>query len=103
MATRKALIAAQEEYFPGSTILDGGQVLTWAHDLPKDSEERNRRLAAIASTVQHDTVVFYLTPRGNIGARFGTDGADYISGFNSRFVGFAPNGGLFEDTTRFVF
>ena len=98
----EALMNTQQDEFPGSVALTGSQVLDWAY-LANDREELTRRLAAVAHTVQHGQVMFYLTPAGNIGARFGTDPQDYISGFNSRFVGFAPNGGLFEDTTRFVF
>jgi hypothetical protein len=82
MISYERLFAAQLREWPNSLRLLPHTVLQWAYGAP-NNDQRFQRMAAIAITTQHSRVLFYITdPKGGyIGARFGTDPEQYISGF----------------------
>jgi hypothetical protein len=77
------LWAAQKAEWPNSIQLLPHDMLIWANSA-HTIEVRLRRFMLIAVTTQHDRVLFYITdPKGGyIGARYGLEGGDYISGFS---------------------
>ena len=90
MKTYKELLDAQLREWPNSARLLPYMMLHWAHTAPAD--QRYQRMAAIAGTTLHPRVLFYITdPKGGyIGARFGLEPDQYISGFGfykARFDG----------------
>ena len=83
MISYDRLFDAQLREWPNSVRLKPHLLLHWAHTAP-NADQRYQRMAALALTTQHPRVLFYITgPEGGyIGARFGTEPDQYISGFN---------------------
>lgn len=81
MVSMTKLWAAQKREWPNSVQLAPRHLIEWAMTKPV---YQMQRFMSIALTTQHDRVLFYITDPngGHIGARFGTDGPDYQSGFS---------------------
>ena len=81
MVTMNELWEAQKREWPNSVQVSPQAMLNWASLDPK---EYAQRMAAIAITIQFDKVLFYVTnPKGGyIGARYGVEGHEYMSGFS---------------------
>lgn len=99
MISMHRLWAAQEMQWPNSVRVLPQELLVWAHN-GANSEERFRRMSVIATTTQFDRVMFYITDPdgGHIGARYGVEPHEYISGFNF-FKCRINETGHIEDTT----
>ena len=78
------LWAVQLEEFPRSRRMDMKDVFAWC-DKGKDAADKLRRYTAVSMALQYPVVVFYgLGDRCTLrGFRFGTDGPEYMSGFQS--------------------
>ena len=81
MVTMNQLWEAQKREFPDSVQVLPGAMLSWA---ASDPNKYHQRMVSIALTVQFDKVLFYVTDPngGSIGARYGVEGHEYISGFS---------------------
>jgi hypothetical protein len=97
MKTYRELLDAQLREWPNSMRLQPYMLLHWAHSAP-DADQRYQRMVAIAGTTQHPRVLFYITdPKGGyIGARYGLEPDQYISGFG--FYKATFNGAYLRDT-----
>jgi len=99
MLSYKKLMEAQQREWPNSTRLTPHQMMQWA-DKGADDEQKLIRYMRIASALYFPRVVFYLTASGHIGARYGLEGSQYMSGFNHRAVELRDN--RLVDIDRFV-
>ena len=100
MHSYKKLWEIQLQEWPNSVRLKPYQLLHWA--MLGTQEQRITKLMHLALTTQHSRVVFYLTDRhaGHIGARFGLNGGDYISGFGDYLA--TLEGDRLVDTRHFA-
>ncbi len=100
MKSYKDLLAAQLREWPNSVRLSPYMLLHWAYS-SSNADHRFQRMSSIAMTTQHPRVLFYITdPEGGfVGARFGTDPEQYISGFSFYKAKF--DGMMLRDTGKF--
>jgi hypothetical protein len=77
------LWAAQLEAWPESVRLPIQDVFRWCDKGPT-MENKKMRWASVSLALQEDCVVFYRTKKegGYMGYRYGTNGSEYVSGFN---------------------
>ena len=77
------LKVAQAREFPDYVQLTPVQILTWAERAPNEAQRR-LRYRALAQCLAFDAVLFYRTNEvsGSLGARYGTESHEYLSGFD---------------------